>query len=277
MLWQVVPIPHRSRGSLLKHLPQILAFLLIAGILACASQPTPAGTVPPLPTATPPPTPSSTIETATEATPAATPTNPPAPTPTSTPMPTATPDSTVTPEPTPTATPEPTPTATPEPTPTATTKPTPTATPEPTQLDEIPCGPDCVTAFEPVSSKVAWLEGPSVTATGRFSFIARIDAGHTLVIPDIRTTGPNVVLSENAVAGTDPLYGTVMPPLSGGYRWTPNPGLWVADVYEYRRADNTLQVAANIDPAAAAHRGLRVCIWTGGGTTTRLLGCTAIN
>lgn len=223
-------------------LSQILTFLILAGILACASQPTPAATVPPPPTTTPPPTPSATIE----ATAAATPT------------------------------PEPTPN--PEPTPTPTPKPTPTPTPEPAQLDEIPCGPDCVTSFQPASSKVAWLEKPSVTATGRLSFVARIDAGHTLVIPDISTTYPNVVLSENAVVGTDPLYGTVVPPLSGGYHWTPEPGLWVADVYEYRRSDNTLRVAANIDPAAAAHRGLRVCIWTGGtAATTRILGCTAID
>ena len=214
------------------HLPQILTFLILAGILACASQPTPAATVPPSPT------------------------NPP----------------------TPTVAPEPTLTATPEPTPTATPKPTPTATPKPAQLDEIPCGPDCVTSFQPASSKVAWLEKPSVTATGRLSFVVRIDAGHTLVIPDLSTTYPNVVLSENAVAGTDPLYGMVVPPLSGSYHWTPEPGLWIADVYEYRRADNTLQVAANIDPAAASHLGLRVCIWTGGtGATTRILGCKVIN
>ena len=214
------------------HLPQILTFLILAGILACASQPTPAATVPPSPT-NPPPT---------------------------------------------TVAPEPTLTATPEPTPTATPKPTPTATPKPAQLDEIPCGPDCVTSFQPASSKVAWLEKPSVTATGRLSFVVRIDAGHTLVIPDLSTTYPNVVLSENAVAGTDPLYGMVVPPLSGGYHWTPEPGLWIADVYEYRRADNTLQVAANIDPAAASHRGLRVCIWTGGtGATTRILGCKVID
>ena len=221
------------------HLPQILTFLILAGILACASQPTPAATVPPSPTNPPP---------------------------------------TVAPEPMLTATPEPTPTATPKPTPTATPKPMPTATPEPAQLDEIPCGPDCVTSFQPASSKVAWLEQPGVTATGRLSFVARIDAGHTLVIPDLSTTYPNVVLSENAVAGTDPLYGMVVPPLSGGYHWTPEPGLWIADVYEYRRADNTLRVAANIDPAAASHRGLRVCIWTGGTTaTTRILGCTTID
>ena len=214
------------------HLPQILTFLILSGILACASQPTPLPTAPPSPT------------------------NPP----------------------TPTVAPEPTLTATPEPTPTGTPNPTPTATPKPAQLDEIPCGPDCVTSFQPASSKVAWLEKPSVTATGRLSFVVRIDAGHTLVIPDLSTTYPNVVLSENAVAGTDPLYGMVVPPLSGGYHWTPEPGLWIADVYEYRRADNTLQVAANIDPTAASHRGLRVCIWTGGtGATTRILGCKVID
>ena len=193
-----------------------------------------------------------------------------------------------TPAPSPTATPAPTPnlpatidaavaaTAAANPTPTPT--PTPAPTPTPGRLDAIPCEPpSCVTAVEPDDSVVTWLEGPSVTADGRFAFVARLDAGDALAIPDPENTYPNVVFSEKSGDGTGLLYGSVVPPLSGGYRWTARPGLWVAEVYEYRRGDNTLRVRAQVDPAAAAHRGLRVCLWSGGGAASRILGCAAID
>ena len=86
-----------------------------------------------------------------------------------------------------------------------------------------------------------------------------------------------MVFSERSGDGTGLLYGSVVPPLSGGYRWTARPGLWVAEVYEYRRGDNTLRVVAQVDPAAAGHRGLRVCLWSGGGAASRILGCAALD
>ena len=71
------------------------------------------------------------------------------------------------------------------------------------------------------------------------------------------------------------LYGAVVPPMPPGWSWTPEPGMWTADVYEYQ--GKVLRVTARISPGAAAQRGLTLCLWTGGGgQSNKILGCAPV-
>ena len=192
------------------------------------------------------------------------------------PVPTATPDigamvrsaiaaalnPTATPAATPTIPPTPRPTNTPIPTPTLrpTATPLPTPTPVPDRLDEVACGPNCDTDYRPPWGYVEWIQGPSVSASGVLTLSARIDDRMVLIPPGRNGGYHNVSLTDTSVLDRDNrLYGSIVPP---GWNWTPRPGLWVAD--EYRYAGRVLSVSAKIDPAAAQHRGLELCLWSGG-------------
>ena len=137
------------------------------------------------------------------------------------------------------------------------------------RLDEIPCGPDCQWDYEPAISAVEWLNGPSITADGTLTLTARLNKGTRLILPGRSGGASNIALSD----GGTRLYGTVVPPARGGWNWNPEPGLWIARVYEY---DGTsLNVLAKIDRVAAGHRGLQLCLWTGG-KSAELLDCVKV-
>ena len=263
-------------------------------------------TISPTPTATPQPTATpnldSTVEARIAATiaalptptpmpqPTATPTPVPAPTATPTPIPTATPTMTPTPTPTsvPTATPAPTPTPTPQPTPTPTPTPQPTPTPVPTatptptlaptptptsdRMDEIDCPEPCARDTVPFISYVDWVQKPQISANGELSLIAQIHDGHDLILPEGGSIWvSNIGLSDDKAD----YYGSVLPPSQPGWNWEPSPWQWIADTYTYQ--ERTLTVIAQIDPAAAIHPGLRVCLWSGGAVSEAyILGCADI-
>ena len=197
-----------------------------------------------------------------------------------TPMPTATPDvgamvraaiaaaldGTAPPVPTPAATPASLPTYTPMPTPTlvSTNTPTPTPTPVPKRLEEAECAPDCVEHYKHPWAHVDWLSGPRVADNGMISLVVRVDDRINLVIPgwDGRD---NITLTDH----NHELLGSIVPPSGPGWDWTPQPGLWIASEYQY--SDYTLTVRAQIDPAAATHPGLELCLWSGGSRSEQQL------
>ena len=90
--------------------------------------------------------------------------------------------------------------------------------------------------------------------------VARVHDGHDLVVATPAPNGGrlNLIFSD----GPD-LYGNILPvDNTPGYRWKERPGAWVADVYDYE--DKLLTVVAQMDPSAATHEGLRLCLWRGG-------------
>ena len=174
------------------------------------------------------------------------------------------------------------PTSTPEPTANLTLRPTdtpiistpvPTSTPVPRHLQAVDCGPDCDRDYEPPWDYVEWMVGPRVSSNGVLTLSARIDDGIDFILPGRGSAGfNNISLTDRS----DSLYGSVVPPNQPGWDWTPRPGLWIAN--EYRYSNNVLSVRAQIDPAAANHPGLRLCLWSGGETTeqNQLLDCKAV-
>ena len=232
--------------------------VLTAALLACTANPMPAPTPSPMPTATPIPAPTPNQEATVDARvadrmattspqePAAQPTHTPKPAATLTPRPTATPVPTHTPKPT------------------ATSVPTPTAQ----RLQEVECR-GCQMDYEPVFSRVDWIQKPQVSADGRFSLIAKVDAGYDITIPGLNGGAANVVFSDGPA-----LYGSVLPPGGPGWSWNPVPNQWIASTYEYR--NRTLTVVAQVAPAVATHPGLRVCLWTGS-TRSDILDCVGID
>ena len=134
------------------------------------------------------------------------------------------------------------------------------ATPTPTsrRLEEVPREPtSCISDYEPPWDYVDWLSGPTVSATGMLELSAKIDDGVELVVP-----GEQGYNNINLTDDSSELYGSVVPPNQPRWDWVPRPGLWIAERYAY--ADRTLTVRAQIDPAAATHPGLELCLWSGG-------------
>ena len=173
--------------------------------------------------------------------------------------------------PTATPTPKPVPTATPIQTPTVTATATLTPTLPSNKMDEIDCEEPCAWDNVPSTSSVEWIQEPRISANGELSLIAQIHEEHLLILP-VRTNGgvSNVALSDGPN-----LYGSVVPPSQPGWNWNPGPGLWVADTYTYQ--ERTLTVISQIDPTAATHSGLRVCLWSGGAASEAyILACADI-
>ena len=290
----------------------ILALVLAAMSVACGSDPAPTAvpaTIAPTatlgPTDAPIATPAPTNTPAPMATATIAPTDTPAPTVSPIPVPTSALTPTATPPPTPTPTPEPTPmplpTYTPAPTytlvplPTATPYPTstpmPTSTPRPTAtliptstsiptatvaaLPTVECSPKpCDTDYAPVVAHVNWVKPPQVTADGKFTLVARIHNGHDLIIA---TPAPNGGRLNLHFSRGSTLFGSILPvDNTPGWKWSEKPTTWEADVYTYE--NKVLTVEAQINPAAATHPNLRMCLWRGGKTRddTYILGCTEV-
>ncbi len=184
-------------------------------------------------------------------------------------------DRTVPPAPTPTVEPTPRPTYTPMPTPTlrATYTPAPTQTPVPDRLEEVTCGPDCDTDYRPPWGYVEWIREPSVSASGMLTLSARIDERIVFITPGGNGGYNNISLTDATGMDRDNrLYGNIVPP---GWNWTPRPGLWIA--HEYRYSGRLLYISAQIDPAAAKHPGLELCLWSGGTREqNQLLDCVPV-
>ena len=157
----------------------------------------------------------------------------------------------------------------------ATALPTPTISPEPTKngerLQEVDCGPDCEWDHAPVVGYVKWIRKPEISPNGELTLTARIDDDHALILPGEYGGASNITLTD----GGSTLYGIVLPPSQPGWDWDPAPGQWIATQYEYR--NKTLSLKASIDPAAATHKGLTLCLWTGSnGPQNYILACTVV-
>ena len=199
-------------------------------------------------------------------TPTPDPTNTPRPGPTATPMPSATPTSR------PTYTPFPTPTPRPTNTPIVASL-VPTPMPIPERLPTVECNPPCDHDYEPTRDYVEWELRPSVSSAGVLTLLAHIDAGIDFIFPN----GEGASFSNIALtSATHGLLGAIVPLAQPDWHWTPEPGLWVAS--EYRYSNSTLSVRAQIDPAAATHPGLRLCVWSGGTTDeqNQVLDCVPV-
>ena len=207
------------------------------------------------------------------------------PAPTYRPRPTPTPRSiyapvpTITPSPTSTRRPTPTPisiyapvrTYAPRPTPASPPSPTvirftiqpprvtivrATPTPVPSRLQAVQCGPPCYEQSVPVFPPVDWISGPTISETGVIELVAVLDDGVEMGTLG-RASGGNFSVTDN----NNILYGTIVAPIAPGWEWTPEPDLWIAEQFDY--VANMLRVRAQIDPAAATHPGLRLCLWSG--------------
>lgn len=138
-------------------------------------------------------------------------------------------------------------------------------------LKEVDCGPGCDWDYAPAFTTVKWLQGPTVTETGILSLKATIGDNDPITLPGTGGGASNIALTD----GGTKLYGYVIPPIPAGWSWDPKPGQWVAETYTYR--NNTLTVSARINPSAANHKGLRLCLWTGGShANNRVLDCVPV-
>lgn len=209
-----------------------------------------------------------------------------------TPMPTATPDIGAmvraaitsaldgTATPIPPATPTSRPTYTPFPTPTRRPTNTPIVailapTPITERLPTVDCSHPCDTDYVPARDYVQWDRRPSVSSTGVLTLLARVDAGIDFIFPNAEGGGySNIALTSSS---SNDLLGSIVPPLGPDWHWTPKPGRWIAS--EYRYFNNTLSVRAQIDPAAATHQGLKLCLWSGGETDeqNQVLSCVLVD
>jgi len=133
----------------------------------------------------------------------------------------------------------------------------PTPTPVlPRPLQTVECGPNCTSDYEPVWGRVEWISAPTVSKNGVIELVARLDEDL-----DMGALG-TVDGGKLSVTDSDSnLYGTIVAPSIPGRHWVPQPGLWIAEQFDY--VANTLRVRAQIDPAAATHPGLRLCLWSG--------------
>ena len=176
------------------------------------------------------------------------------------------------------ATPTSRPTDTPFPTPTFRPTNTPiiaTLVPTPAPiLDRLPTAecnpPNCQWHDKPRWERVAWQSGPRVTSSGALSLVARVDNQVKFVVPGYEGRD-NITLTDDS----HNLLGSIVPPSGPGWDWTPVPSLWIAS--DYRFHNRTLTVRAQIDPVAATHPGLRLCLWSGGSRSEQqLLSCVPV-
>ena len=141
------------------------------------------------------------------------------------------------------------------------------------RLEEIECSDPCETDYEPLFSPLDWIEGPMVTASGELTLVVKLDEDNELPFRNHRDSHGQVL--DVLLTESYGYYGSVVPRLTDGTYWAPEPSLWVADIYHFRNRE--LTVRAQIDTAAATHDGLEVCIWTDAPEgSSDLLGCKRI-
>ncbi len=131
----------------------------------------------------------------------------------------------------------------------------PAPTPVPRRLQEAECGPDCITDYESLLSPVDWISGPTISESGVIKLVAVLDDSVDMGVLG-RVDGGGFTVTD----GDEIYYGQIIAPAAPGSDWIPKPGLWVAEQFDY--VANTLRVRAQIDPAAATHPGLRLCLWS---------------
>ncbi len=139
-------------------------------------------------------------------------------------------------------------------------------------LPEIDCGLHCPDEANLNLGHVEWLRKPEVTSHGVLSFLAAIDhkAGFKQAGSG-QCDYPNISLTDD----TNGLYGFIVS-TSMAFECGLRPGQWRSRQFAYQTSK--LSVSAQIDPAAATHPRLSVCLWTSGNNDAenRLLDCTPV-
>ena len=145
-----------------------------------------------------------------------------------------------------------------------------TPTPVPRRLTKVPCGPPCHSDSEPFLPPVDWISGPTISETGLIELVAVLDDDVDMGVLGMASGGDFSVTDNVNI-----FYGTIVAPVAPGWEWTPQPGLWVAERFDY--VNNTLRVRAQIDRAAVTHPGLELCLWSGGAEDEKsLLDCVQV-
>ncbi len=134
------------------------------------------------------------------------------------------------------------------------------------RLPTVEC-PNCSVPDQPADGYVDWIREPKVSEAGILTFRARIDERAGLVVAGPRCGFPNATLTDD-----DTFYGAIIPH-SMADACGSLPGDWITE--HYTHVNNLLTVRLQIDPLAASHPGLKLCLWTGG-MTEELLDCVPV-
>ena len=154
------------------------------------------------------------------------------------------------------------------PTATPTRKPTPISNTDGKSL----CYPKCDWDFVPLVSGVKWLQRPTVSAQNILTLSTQVGSENDLILPSVIGGGAsNIALTNGGMR----LYGSIIPPATGGWNWSPRPGQAIANVYQFQ--NGILNVSARISPDTASKPNLTLCLWTGGNSShNRVLDCVPV-
>ena len=133
----------------------------------------------------------------------------------------------------------------------------PAPTPESRRLQEVECRSNCTSDYEPLLPRVDWISLPKISGNGVIELVAVLDDDVDMGMLGTTDGGKFSVTDSDGS-----LYGTIVAPSIPGRNWVPQPGLWIAERFEF--VANTLRVRAQIDPVATTHPGLRLCLWSRG-------------
>ncbi len=135
------------------------------------------------------------------------------------------------------------------------------------RLPTVEC-PSCITPDQPGSGYVEWIREPKVSESGVMAFRARIDKRANFVVAGADCGFENLTLTDD----NGDFYGAIIPHgmanACGSF-----PGDRTAETYQY--IGDLLTVRLLIDPVAALHPGLQLCLWSGG-MTQELLDCVPV-
>ena len=133
-------------------------------------------------------------------------------------------------------------------------------------LPTVEC-PGCAVPDPPADGYVEWVREPKVSESGVLAFRARIDEQAGFVV-----AGASCGLANATLTDAHAFYGAIIPHsmanACGGL-----PGDRIADQYTY--FGNLLTVRLQMDPVAARHPHLTLCLWKGG-VTEDLLDCVPV-
>lgn len=147
----------------------------------------------------------------------------------------------------------------------------PSPTPASNRLPAIAC-PDCAIPDPPADGYIEWVREPTVSESGVLSFRARIDDRRVNFV----VAGPSCGYGNVTLTDSDGAYYGSIIPRSTSIACGTLPGDWIANQYYY--TGGLLTVRLQIDPVAALHPDLELCLWAGGMTAehARLLACAPV-
>ena len=137
----------------------------------------------------------------------------------------------------------------------------------PARLPTVEC-PACVMPGSPVADYVEWVREPTVSNAGIMAFRVRINDQAKFVVAGADCGFENLTLHDD----NGDFYGAIIPHgmdvACGAF-----PGDRIAETYRF--VGDLLTVRLQIDPVAASHPGLTLCLWSGG-TSQELLDCEPV-